>query len=77
VVSQCDHVRTGREQALGELGRQPSAVGGVLAVDDAERDAQLVAQVGKAPLQRAPPRGAEDVCDEKDSQGTAAAAAAG
>jgi hypothetical protein len=41
VVSKGDHVGTGREQALGELGRQASAVRRVLAVDDAERDAQV------------------------------------
>jgi hypothetical protein len=43
VVSEGDHVGTGREQALGELGREASAIGRVLAVDDAERDAQVFA----------------------------------
>jgi hypothetical protein len=44
VVAQRDHVRAGGEQALGELRRDPDAVGGVLAVQDAEADAKLLPQ---------------------------------
>ena len=37
VVAQRDDIRTGGEQLVGELRRQPASIRGVLAVDDAER----------------------------------------
>jgi hypothetical protein len=44
VVAERDHVRTRREQLVRELRRDPDAVGDVLAVDDADVDAKLLAE---------------------------------
>ncbi len=63
-------VGAAREEPLGELRRQACPVGRVLAVHDAERDAQLVAQLLEARLDGTPARHAEDICDEEDPQGT-------
>jgi hypothetical protein len=69
VVSERDHVGARREQALGDLRREPRAVGGVLSVHDAEVDVQLLAQ-GRQPLFDGAATGrAEDVRDEEEIQG--------
>jgi hypothetical protein len=68
VVAERDHVRAGREQPVGELGRDAGAVGDVLAVDDAEVDAELITQRRQAFLDGAPPGDAEDVREKEDPQ---------
>ena len=68
VVAGRDHVGARGEDLLRELGGQADSVGGVLAVDDAEVDLQLVAQLGQ-PVRDGPPAGRpEDVSDEEDLQ---------
>jgi hypothetical protein len=68
VVARRDHVGAGGEELLGQLGSQSDAVRGVLAVDDAEVDPQLVFELGQ-PVRDRPPAGrAEDVTDEEDLQ---------
>jgi hypothetical protein len=68
VVARRDHVRAGGEELLGELGGQADAVRGVLAVDDAEVDPELVLELGQ-PVRDGPPAGRpEDVTDEEDLQ---------
>jgi hypothetical protein len=68
VVARRDHVGAGGEELLGQLGGQADAVRGVLAVDDAEVDPQLVLELGQ-PVRDRPPAGrAEDVTDEEDLQ---------
>jgi hypothetical protein len=75
MVAECDDVRAGGEQPVGESRRDPSAVRGVLAVEDAEADLELVAQ-GSQPLLNQPAAGdAEDVADEEDPQGVPSDAA--
>ena len=44
VIAERDHVDAGREHPVRELGRDPDAVCKVLAVEDAEIHAQLVAE---------------------------------
>ena len=56
VVAERDHVGAGGEQPLGELRRDPDAVGRVLAVHDAEADAELLAQRRQPLLDRPPAR---------------------
>jgi hypothetical protein len=68
VVAKGDHVGAGGEQPLGELGRDADAVGEILAVRDAEGDAELCAQAAKAVLDSTPPWRADDVADEEDFQ---------
>ena len=68
MVSERDHVGAGREDLVREFRGQPEAVGGVLAVDDAEGRAQLLTQAVETRLQRPATRGADDVCDEEDDQ---------
>jgi hypothetical protein len=75
VVAERDHVGARREQPVGQARRDPGAVGDVLAVDDAEADAELLLQPGQARLDRVPAGGAEDVGDEEDSQGSESVAA--
>jgi hypothetical protein len=68
VVARRDHVRARGEELLGELGGQADPVGGVLAVDDAEVDPELVPELGQ-PVRDGPPAGRpEDVTDEEDLQ---------
>ena len=68
VVAEGDDVRAGREQPVGELRRYPGAVGDVLAVDDREVGAELLAQARQALLDRAAAGDAEHVCEEEDLQ---------
>ena len=68
MVPERDDVGAGGEQLVGELGRDPRAVGDVLPVDDAYVGAELVAQSGQTLVDRAPSRDAEDVGEEEDSQ---------
>ena len=59
----------GGEEALGELGRDPDAVGRVLAVEDAERRRRAPRLQPRQPLLDRPPAGrADDVSDEEDLQ---------
>jgi len=44
VVSERDHVRAGGKDAIRDPRSDPGAVGGVLAVDDAEGDVELVTE---------------------------------
>jgi hypothetical protein len=68
VVAERDHVRAGGEQPVGELAGDPGAVGGVLAVDDADVGAELLAQRRQALLDGDAPRRPEDVGEEEDPQ---------
>jgi hypothetical protein len=75
VVAERDHVSARRQHPLRELRRDADAVGEVLAVQDAEVGAELVAEAGEALLDR-PSSGAPDhVPDEQDSQGMLTVAA--
>jgi hypothetical protein len=75
VVAERDRVRAVGEQLLCELGREPDAVGRVLAVDNADVDVVFLAQAGEALLERAPTGNADDIGDEEDDQGRVSAAA--
>jgi hypothetical protein len=68
VVSGRDHVGADREDLLRELGGQADPVRGVLPVDDAEVDLELVLELGEAVRDRSPTGRAEDVTDEEDLQ---------
>src|SRR5262249_4483579 len=68
-VPERDHVGARGEDPLGELRGDAAAVGGVLAVPDAEVCAQLLAQPRQVRLDRPAPGGGEDVGDEEDPQG--------
>jgi len=76
MVAERDRVGAGGEQAVGELARDARAVGGVLAVDDAHVDVELVPQRRQPPLDCKLPGRAEDVGEEEDSQFSASAAEA-
>jgi hypothetical protein len=75
VVTEGDHVGARLEQPRGELRRDPDPVGDVLAVDDAEVDAELLLQARQALRDRTPPGRPDDVTDEEDSQRTEGTAA--
>jgi hypothetical protein len=75
VVAEREHVRTGREQLVGELRSDSGAVGDVFAVDDAEAGAELFLQRRKAFLDGRAPRRAEDIRDEENDYGAKAALA--
>jgi hypothetical protein len=75
VVAEGDHVGAGGEDPRGELRRDPDAVRRVLAVDDAERDVELLLQLREPFLDGTPSRRADDVTDEEDSQRTDSSAA--
>ncbi len=68
VVPERDHVRARGEQPVGELRRDPGAVGDVLAVHDREVGAELCPQPGQALLDGAPAGDAEDVREKQDPQ---------
>jgi hypothetical protein len=70
VVAERDHVGACGQDPGGELRRDPDAVGGVLAVDDAEARTELLAQRPQPILERAPAGSSDDVTDEEDSQRT-------
>jgi hypothetical protein len=75
VVPERDRVGAGGEDPLRQLRRQSDAVGGVLAVDDAHVDVELLAEQRQTLLQYAPARMSDDVGDEEKDQGTLRAAA--
>jgi hypothetical protein len=75
VVAERDRVDAVREQLLRDLRRQPDAVRRVLAVRDADVDAELVPQPAQPLLERASPGNADDVGDEEEDQGRESAAA--
>jgi hypothetical protein len=68
VVAEGDDVGARAQQPVGELRRDPGAVGDVLAVDDAQIDVELLAQPGQSLVDRTATRRAEDVCEENDPQ---------
>jgi hypothetical protein len=68
VVAERDHVGARGEQLVRELARDPRAVGRVLAVDDADVGAELLAQRRQPFLDGAPAGDAEDVREEEDLQ---------
>jgi hypothetical protein len=68
VVAERDHVRACCEQLVGELRGDARAVGDVLAVDDADVGAELVAERRQAFFDSAPAGDAEDVGEEEESQ---------
>jgi hypothetical protein len=68
VVAERHDVGARREQLVGELAGDAGAVGGVLAVDDAEVGAELLAQRRQPLLDGAPAGDAEDVREEEDLQ---------
>jgi hypothetical protein len=68
VVACRDHVGARGEELLGELGGEADAVRGVLAVDDAEVDPELVPELGQPLRDGAPAWRPEDVTDEEDLQ---------
>jgi len=66
VVAEGDHVRSGREQLVGELARDAGAVRRVLPVDDREVGVVALAQRRQVLLHGAAPGDAEDVREEED-----------
>jgi hypothetical protein len=68
VVAGRDHVGAGAEELLRQLGGQPDPVRGVLAVDDAEVDLELVPELGQSVCDGPPAGRPEDVTDEEDLQ---------
>jgi hypothetical protein len=68
VVAERHDVGACTEELVGKLRRDARTVGDVLAVDDADVDAELVAETGQPFLDRSPPRDAEDVGQEEESQ---------
>jgi hypothetical protein len=74
VVTESHDVRARAEQLVGELAGDARTVRDVLAVDDADVDAELLAERGQPPFDREPSRRAEDVCEEEKSQLSASAA---
>jgi hypothetical protein len=68
VVAERDRVRSRTDEPVGEARRDPDAVRGVLAVDDAHVDLELVSQPGKPCLERPATGCADDVRDEQDAQ---------
>jgi hypothetical protein len=68
VVAERDHVGARGQQPVGELGRDPGPVGGVLAVYDGEICVVPLAQRGQVLLDGAATRDAEDVREEEDLQ---------
>jgi hypothetical protein len=75
VVAERDHVGTRGENLVGQLRRQPGAVGGVLSVDDAEVDVELLPERPEPFLDRASAGRAENVRDEEEPQGRESVAA--
>ena len=68
MVAERDDVGAGGEELVGELRRDPDAVGDVLAVDDREVGVVPLAQRREVLLHGAAAGGAEDVCEEEDVQ---------
>jgi hypothetical protein len=75
VVAERDRVDAVRQQLPGDARRQADAVGGVLAVRDADVDVEFIAKAAQPFLERATPGDADDVGDEKKDQGSESAAA--
>jgi hypothetical protein len=75
VVAERDRVDAGREHLVRELRRDADAVGEVLAIQDAEVGAQLLAERRETFLNCSTAGNADGVRDEQDSQGSRFAAA--
>jgi hypothetical protein len=69
VVAERDHVRSGCEQLVGELARDPCPVGRVLAVDDRQVGVVLLPQLRQVLLNGMASGNAEDIRQEEDLQG--------
>jgi hypothetical protein len=69
VVAEGDRVDSGREQAVGQAGRDPDPVRDVLPVRDADVDPEVCAQRRQALLERLPAGGSDDIGDEQNAQG--------
>jgi hypothetical protein len=69
VVAQRDHVDTGREQLVGQLGRDPDPAGDVLAVGHYERRRMPLAQRRQQAQEGALAQPADHVADEQDLDG--------
>lgn len=61
MVSERDRIGAGGEDALGMPGREARSAGGILGVDEAKIDRQLLAQAWQVLLEQEPPGRAEDV----------------
>jgi hypothetical protein len=72
VVAERDGVDSHGEELIGQPGRDPDAVGGVLAVHDAGVDRVLALDRLQALLERPATRRPHDVGDEQDAQGAGA-----
>jgi hypothetical protein len=68
VVAERDHVGSRTQEPVGELRRDARSVRDVLAVDDADVGAVLVAERGQARFDRVASRDAEDVREEEEFQ---------
>ena len=75
MVAECDHVRAGSQNPGRELGRDPDPVREILAVDDAERGAELLPQSWQPLLDRPPSGRTHNVPDKEELQGTESTAA--
>ena len=75
MVAERDHVCSSGEQLVGEFRGDPCAVGDVLAVDDADVGAELVAQPGQAFFDGTPAGDTEHIRKEEESQFRTSAAA--
>jgi hypothetical protein len=69
VVAERDRVGARLQQPVGELRRDPDAVGDVLAVDDDDVGRDLVAERRQPFLDGPPPGDADDVGNEEQPQG--------
>ena len=68
VISECHDVGACPQELIGELRRETHPVSGVLAVHDAEADAEVVTKLVQRALDRPAAGGPEDVADEEDPQ---------
>jgi hypothetical protein len=71
VVAERDHVRSRREQLVGQLRGDAGSVGRVLAVDDREVGVVALPQLRQVLLDRPAPGDAEDVRQEENLQSQA------
>ena len=77
VVAERDRIGPGRQQLLGEARGDPDPVSGVLAVDDAEVDSELGAELLEAVLDDFPAGAPDDVPHEENAHSYGSDAGAG
>ena len=75
MVAECDHISARSQNPGRELGRDPHSVREVLAVDDAERGAELLPQSWQPLLDRPAAGRTHHVADKEKLQGTESTAA--